>query len=59
MRELIGCNGVMPGFSYGGMPYADAERSIRLFAEKVLPELKSWDTEPLHVPGATAGVATG
>lgn len=59
MRELIGCNGVMPGFSYGGMPYADAERSIRLFAEKVLPELKSWDTEPLHVPGATSSVATG
>ena len=54
---MIGCNGVMPGFSYGGMPYADAERSIRLFAEKVLPELQSWDTEPLHVPGAVPTAA--
>jgi hypothetical protein len=27
---------------YGGMPYEVAERSVRLFAEKVLPELHSW-----------------
>ena len=36
------------------MPYDLAERSIRLFAEKVLPELKSWDTPPLQVPGTLA-----
>ena len=28
--------------SYGGMPVEVAERSIRLFAEKVLPELHRW-----------------
>jgi alkanesulfonate monooxygenase SsuD/methylene tetrahydromethanopterin reductase-like flavin-dependent oxidoreductase (luciferase family) len=27
---------------YGGMPYEVAERSVRLFAEKVLPELHRW-----------------
>jgi alkanesulfonate monooxygenase SsuD/methylene tetrahydromethanopterin reductase-like flavin-dependent oxidoreductase (luciferase family) len=52
MRNMIGMNGVMPGFSYGGMPYDVAERSIRLFAEKVLPELKSWDTPALEVPAS-------
>jgi hypothetical protein len=28
-------------FSYAGMPWADAERSMRLFARAVLPELKA------------------
>jgi alkanesulfonate monooxygenase SsuD/methylene tetrahydromethanopterin reductase-like flavin-dependent oxidoreductase (luciferase family) len=28
-------------FSYAGMPYADAERSMRLFASDVLPRLKA------------------
>lgn len=50
MRTMINPSGVMPGFSYGGMPFEDAEASLRLFAQKVLPELKSWDTEPLPVP---------
>jgi hypothetical protein len=27
------------GFSYGGMPRAQVERSMRLFADKVLPVL--------------------
>ena len=39
--------GFTPGFSYGGMPYDEAERSMRLFVDKVMPELKSWDTEPM------------
>ena len=54
MRTMIGCNAVMPGFSYGGMPYDAAEGSLRLFAEKVLPELKSWEVEPLAIPGAVS-----
>lgn len=28
--------------SYGAMPYAEVEKSMRLFSEKVMPELKSW-----------------
>jgi hypothetical protein len=27
-------------FSYAGMPYGEAERSQRMFASEVLPELK-------------------
>ena len=49
---MIGTNAVMPGFSYGGMPYDIAEKSIRLFADKVLPELRSLEVEPLNIPGA-------
>ena len=29
-------------FRYGGMPQDEALASMRLFAERVLPELKSW-----------------
>jgi hypothetical protein len=52
MRTMIDMNGLLPGFSYGGMPYDMAERSLRLFADKVLPELKSWETTPLQMPTA-------
>ena len=54
MRKLVGMNGIMPGFSYGGMPFADAEASLRLFSAECLPELKRWETEPLAVPGIGA-----
>ena len=54
IREMIGTNAVMPGFSYGGMPYHLAERSLRLFSDKVLPELQSLEVEPLAVPGAAS-----
>jgi alkanesulfonate monooxygenase SsuD/methylene tetrahydromethanopterin reductase-like flavin-dependent oxidoreductase (luciferase family) len=57
MRNMIGCNAVMPGFSYGGMPYDAVERSLRLFAERCLPELLSWDTPPLDIPGAVPTAA--
>jgi hypothetical protein len=36
------------------MPYDAAERSLRLFADKVLPELKSWPTTPLEMPHSAA-----
>ena len=38
--ELIGIGGYTPIFSIGGMPLADAEASMRLFAAEVLPALK-------------------
>jgi hypothetical protein len=41
IRNVIGTNAVRAGFSYGGMPYDSAERSLRLFAEKCRPELRS------------------
>jgi len=52
IRDMIGTNAVMPGFSYGGMPFGTAEKSMRLFAEKVLPELHALEVEPLAIPGA-------
>jgi alkanesulfonate monooxygenase SsuD/methylene tetrahydromethanopterin reductase-like flavin-dependent oxidoreductase (luciferase family) len=40
--ELIGAFEAAPAFRFGGIPYAEASSSMRLFAEQVLPELKSW-----------------
>ncbi|MCK9992645.1 MAG: hypothetical protein Dbin4_01165, partial [Alphaproteobacteria bacterium] len=37
-------NGV---FSYAGMPYKDAEASMRLFAKEVMPEVKKLPGAPL------------
>ncbi len=41
-RELLGDFELGLISFYGGMPYEVAERSVRLFAEKVLPELHRW-----------------
>lgn len=41
-REVLGDFDLTVQVSYGGMSPEDAERNIRLFAEKVLPELQSW-----------------
>ena len=41
-RELIGDFELNMIVSYGGMSQAEAEASVRLFAEEVLPELHSW-----------------
>jgi alkanesulfonate monooxygenase SsuD/methylene tetrahydromethanopterin reductase-like flavin-dependent oxidoreductase (luciferase family) len=50
VRDTIDANGVFFNFSFGGMPYEDAERSLKCFAKYVLPELKKWKTEPLIEP---------
>jgi alkanesulfonate monooxygenase SsuD/methylene tetrahydromethanopterin reductase-like flavin-dependent oxidoreductase (luciferase family) len=47
MRETINMDGIMCNFSYAGMPWAEAERSMKCFAEKVMPEVKKWQTTPL------------
>ena len=54
IKKMIGMNAIMPGFSYGGMPFEDAERSLRLFAEECHPEMLNWECAPLAVPGAKA-----
>ena len=43
-RRDIGDFDLTVQVSYGGLSGADAEKNIRLFAEKVLPELQSWET---------------
>ncbi len=47
IRDTIGIAGFLPNFSFAGMPYDEAERSLRLFAAEVMPELQRWDTPPI------------
>ena len=42
-RELMGPFEAAPAFRFGGVPFDEAEAGMRLFAERVLPVLKSWD----------------
>jgi alkanesulfonate monooxygenase SsuD/methylene tetrahydromethanopterin reductase-like flavin-dependent oxidoreductase (luciferase family) len=49
-REVVDMNGVMANLSFAGMPYDEAGRNLKCFAEKVLPELKKWKTQPLAEP---------
>ena len=46
IHERVGHGSYVAVFSYGGMPYADAEASMRLFAEKVMPRLKQIEPAP-------------
>ena len=41
-RELLGDFEWNVAFRFGGIPHHIAERSLKLFAEEVLPVLKSW-----------------
>jgi alkanesulfonate monooxygenase SsuD/methylene tetrahydromethanopterin reductase-like flavin-dependent oxidoreductase (luciferase family) len=45
IHERIGNSAFVGTFSYGGMPYDMAERSLRLFADKVLPELRQMQAQ--------------
>jgi len=40
-RRMFGAGGFVGGARYGAMSMAEAERNLRLFAEKVLPDLKA------------------
>jgi alkanesulfonate monooxygenase SsuD/methylene tetrahydromethanopterin reductase-like flavin-dependent oxidoreductase (luciferase family) len=48
IRNVIDANGFMLTFSYGAMPYDEAERNLNCFVKHVLPEVKKWQTEPMH-----------
>jgi len=50
MQQTISMEKVVIHMMYGGMPREKAEKSLRLFAEKVLPEVKSMPT-PIN-PGS-------
>jgi hypothetical protein len=43
-RQLIGDFDLTVQISFGGMSGEKAEQSLRLFAKKVLPELRSWQS---------------
>ncbi len=40
INQTIGARGVMTHFAFGGMPYDEANRNMRLFVERVMPEVK-------------------
>lgn len=45
-RATMGQLELATSFRFGGIPFALAERSMRLFAKEVLPVLKSWQAIP-------------
>lgn len=48
-RAIIGPFELATCFRFGGIDYADAESSMKLFAAEVLPVLQSWDREAATV----------
>jgi alkanesulfonate monooxygenase SsuD/methylene tetrahydromethanopterin reductase-like flavin-dependent oxidoreductase (luciferase family) len=42
-KEIMGPFELATSFRFGGIPYALAEQSLRLFAKEVLPVIKQWD----------------
>ena len=55
VRDRVGNETFIGVFSYAGMPYGEAERSMRLFAREVLPALRKLGREAR--PAAQAAVA--
>ena len=45
LKQAYKPQGFFPHVYYGGMPQAEAMKNIRMFAEKCLPEIKSWEAE--------------
>ena len=52
IRSRVGCETFIGVFSYAGMPHAEAERSMRLFAREVMPELQQ--VQPAAIGTMTA-----
>ena len=48
LAQSFGTNEIMYVFKYGSMPIEVARKSMRLFAEKVMPALKALDPKPLE-----------
>ena len=44
-QRMVGAGGVIGVFSYGGMPFDEAEENMRLFSEKVMPRLKAHEVD--------------
>jgi alkanesulfonate monooxygenase SsuD/methylene tetrahydromethanopterin reductase-like flavin-dependent oxidoreductase (luciferase family) len=44
-QRMVGAGGIIGVFSYGGMPFDEAEENMRLFSEKVMPRLKAHEIE--------------
>ncbi len=55
INRLMGPDHFVAVMKYGGMPYEQAEASMRLFAREVLPVARQMEEQPL-VEGLSAGV---
>jgi alkanesulfonate monooxygenase SsuD/methylene tetrahydromethanopterin reductase-like flavin-dependent oxidoreductase (luciferase family) len=45
LKGIYGPQAFFPHLYFGGMPQEDARKNMHLFAEKVLPEVKSWEAD--------------
>lgn len=45
LKQVYGPQGFFPHVYYGGMPQDEALKNLRLFAAKVLPEVRSWQAD--------------
>jgi len=52
VQNTLGASEFVGVFKYGGMPYEEAERSLRLFASEVMPALKADRREQAHPAAA-------
>ena len=50
MKDLIDMQGIMPNFNFGGMTHQESVRSLKLFVQQCMPELKSWPAATLEEP---------
>ncbi len=59
-QRMVGAAGIIGVFSFGGMPYDEAQHNLQLFADEVMPLLHDHPTESdvgragPNTPGATA-----
>lgn len=44
-QRMVGAGGIIGVFSYGGMPFDEAEENMRLFSEKVMPRLQAHEVD--------------
>jgi len=58
IRKKVGCDTYVGAFKFAGMPMAEAERNVRLFAREVMPELKKLGEQPSPRAAAAAGVGS-
>lgn len=54
IKNKIGIGGFFPNFVCAGMSHSEGRRNMNLFAEKVMPELKSWEAPPVGLASARA-----
>jgi len=54
IRRRTGCGTYIGVFSYAGMPIAEAERNMRLFARDVMPRLRALEAGSSPSPAMTA-----